>query len=386
MMDNAIEVYIHIPFCMKKCDYCDFLSFASDDDTKLAYVKVLIKEIEQEAAKYADKSVGSVFIGGGTPSALSVGCIEDILKSLRKHYDILEDAEITIECNPGTLTKDKLEEYKASGINRLSIGLQSTDDRELKLLGRIHDYKTFLDNYRLAREVGFNNINIDLISGLPKQNVNDFEVSLKRVIELNPEHISCYSLIVEEDTPFYDKYSEGKVYEEEIPSEEIDREIYHLTEELLEEAGYHRYEISNYSKVGYECKHNIGYWTRREYIGFGLGSASLYNNVRWNNTRDIKKYHDCILQGVNSKEDEEALSIKEQMEEYVFLGLRLIDGISLDDFEKTFDTQLFDIKEYRVHTERMLKEGLLELVSDNLRLTSKGLDLANYVMSGFIMD
>lgn len=385
MCDKTIEIYIHIPFCVKKCDYCDFLSFASDDDTKLAYVKVLIKEIEQEAAKYADKSVGSVFIGGGTPSALSVGCIEDILKSLRKHYDILDDAEITIECNPGTITKDKLEEYKASGINRLSIGLQSTDDRELKLLGRIHDYKTFLDNYRLAREVGFNNINIDLISGLPKQNVNDFELSLKRVIELNPEHVSCYSLIVEEDTPFYDKYSEGRANENEMPGEEIDREIYHLTGDLLEEAGYFRYEISNYSKQGYECKHNIGYWTRREYIGFGLGAASLYNNVRWNNTRDIKKYHDCILQGVNSKEDEEALSIKEQMEEYVFLGLRLIDGISLDDFEKTFDTQLFDIKEYRMHTERMLKEGLLELVRDKIRLTSKGLDLANYVMSGFIM-
>ena len=386
MIDNTIEIYIHIPFCVKKCDYCDFLSFASDDDTKLAYVKALIREIEQEAVKYVGRSVSSVFIGGGTPSALSVGCIEDILKSLRKHYDILEDAEITIECNPGTITKEKLDEYKASGINRLSIGLQSTDDRELRLLGRIHDYNTFLDNYSLAREVGFNNINIDLISGLPRQKVNDFEVSLKRVIELNPEHISCYSLIVEEDTPFYDKYSEGKVYKEEMPSEEIDREIYHLAGDLLEEAGYHRYEISNYSKQGYECKHNIGYWTRREYIGFGLGSASLYNNVRWNNTRDIKKYHDCILQGVNSKKDEEALSIKEQMEEYVFLGLRLIDGISLDDFEKTFDTQLFDIKEYRMHTERMLKEGLLELVSDNLRLTSKGLDLANYVMSGFIMD
>lgn len=386
MMDNAIEVYIHIPFCVKKCDYCDFLSFASDDDTKLAYVKVLIKEIEQEAAKYADKSVGSVFIGGGTPSALSVGCIEDILKSLRKHYDILEDAEITIECNPGTLTKDKLEEYKASGINRLSIGLQSTDDRELKLLGRIHDYETFLDNYRLAREVGFNNINIDLISGLPRQNVKEFELSLKRVIELNPEHVSCYSLIVEEDTLFYDKYSEGKACEKEMPGEEKDREIYHLTGKLLEEAGYHRYEISNYSKQGHECEHNIGYWTRREYIGFGLGSASLYNNVRWNNTRDMKKYLDCILKGTSIKEDEGLLSDKEQMEEYVFLGLRLIDGISLDDFENAFGIQLFDIKEYRVHTERMLKEGLLELVRDKLRLTSKGLDLANYVMSGFIMD
>lgn len=386
MVDNTIEVYIHIPFCVKKCDYCDFLSFASDDDTKLAYVKALIKEIEQEAAKYADKSVGSVFIGGGTPSALSVGCIEDILKSLRKHYDILEDAEITIECNPGTITKEKLDEYKASGINRLSIGLQSTDDRELRLLGRIHDYNTFLDNYSLAREVGFNNINIDLISGLPRQKVKDFELSLKRVTRLNPEHISCYSLIVEEDTPFYDKYSEGCANENEMPGEEIDREIYHLTGELLEEAGYFRYEISNYSKQGYECKHNIGYWTRREYIGFGLGAASLYNNVRWSNTRDMKKYLDCILKGTSIKEDEGLLSDKEQMEEYVFLGLRLIDGISLDDFENAFGIQLFDIKEYRVHTERMLKEGLLELVRDKLRLTSKGLDLANYVMSGFIMD
>jgi len=384
MKDNAIEIYIHIPFCVKKCDYCDFLSFACEDETKLEYVEALIREIKQEAVHYINRQVCSVFIGGGTPSSLPLGCLKKIMDSVYDCINVCSDAEITIECNPGTITKDKLEEYKYSGINRLSVGLQSANDRELKLLGRIHDYETFEDNYKLAREAGFNNINIDLISGLPGQTVKDFEETIKKVISLNPEHISSYSLIVEEGTPFNEKYGEGKVLEDELPSEDEDRAIYHRTKEMLENAGYHQYEISNYAKTGLECKHNIGYWTRREYIGFGIGAASLYDNVRWTNTRNIDEYINRIMNDNDVKEKQETLSVEEQMEEYMFLGLRLIDGVDLKVFEDTFDCQLFDVVGYRKHTEKMINEGLLEYRDNRLFLTQKGVDLANYVMSGYI--
>lgn len=385
MKDNAIEIYIHIPFCVKKCDYCDFLSFACDDKTKREYVEALIEEIKQEAFKYADRKVASVFIGGGTPSSLPLGCIRMIMNSLYDCFSVCSDSEITIECNPGTITKDKLEEYKNSGINRLSIGLQSTSNQELKLLGRIHDYETFEENYKLAREVGFTNINIDLISGLPDQKVQDFEETLRKVIKLNPEHISSYSLIIEEGTLFYDKYGEGKGFEE-MPGEDEDRAIYHRSREVLEQAGYHQYEISNYSKPGLECKHNIGYWTRREYIGFGLGAASLYDNNRWTNTRNIDEYIKLLLNGCNARGQQEFLSIKEQMEEFMFLGLRITEGVNIEEFEDTFGCQLYDIEEYRKHTEKMIKEGMIEYSDYRLKLTDRGVDLANYVMSGYIMD
>lgn len=385
MKEKAIEIYIHIPFCVKKCDYCDFLSFSADDDCKERYVETIIKEISLESAKYRDRYVSSVFIGGGTPSSLQIGCISRIMSTVHECFEILDDAEITIECNPGTLSREKLLEYKTSGINRLSIGLQSTDDRELMLLGRIHNYDSFLENYKLARECGFDNINIDLISGLPGQDVTTFEKSLNRVIELEPEHISAYGLIIEEATPFIEIYGEGCERARELPSEEVERDIYHRTKEILEVAGYHRYEISNYSKSGYECRHNLGYWTRREYIGLGIGAASLYDNVRWINTRDIKKYMDDIPRNEGVKENIEELSIEEQMEEYMFLGLRLIDGVSIDGFERIFEKKLCDIAGYREHTGRMVKEGLVSIDKDRLKLTDKGLDLANYVMSGYIL-
>lgn len=404
MDKNSIEIYIHIPFCVKKCDYCDFLSFSCSDDIKDRYIKALQKEILLESRKYAGCQVSSVFIGGGTPSSLPCGQIRELVDALSKSFVILDDAEITIECNPGTLSRDKLLEYKESGINRLSIGLQSADDKELRLLGRIHDYNTFLQNYRLARECGFDNINVDLISGLPGQHEEDFVATLQKVIELNPEHISAYGLIIEEGTPFIARYGEGCEEECELPSEDVERAIYHRTRELLMAAGYPQYEISNYAKPGYECQHNIGYWTRREYIGFGIGAASLYDNVRWNNIRDIQLYIDALEKEVlctdgsealsaideTIKEDIEELSIAEQMEEYMFLGLRMCDGICLNgagtgesDFEELFGISLYDIEDYRIHTKKMVDEGLLIQEDKRLRLTDKGMDLANYVMSGY---
>jgi len=399
MDKKAIELYIHIPFCVKKCDYCDFLSFVFSDDIKERYVEALINEISSESSKYSDRVVTTIFIGGGTPSSLSLGFINRIMESINEFYNVVEDAEITIECNPGTITREKLEEYKSCGINRLSIGLQSADDDELKLLGRIHDYKVFLDNFNLARACGFDNINIDLISGLPGQTVDGFMRTLNKVIDLRPEHISSYSLIIEEGTPFFDKYGEGKSSEEELPAEEVDRDIYHKTRETLEVSGYHQYEISNYSLPGYECKHNIGYWTRVEYVGFGIGAASLYENIRWNNIRDIHLYMNLLVkEGLfvdeyinrDVKENIEQLSMAEQMKEYMFLGLRMNRGVCLcalgdceRNFEELFGKSIYDVEDYRIHTDKMMMDGLLVKDNNWLRLTDKGMDLANYVMSGY---
>lgn len=392
MDKKAIELYIHIPFCVKKCDYCDFLSFACSDDIKERYVEALIKEISSEAIHYRDRFISSVFIGGGTPSSLKLGFIKKIMEAISVYYEVSDGAEITIECNPGTITREKLEEYKACGINRLSIGLQSADDEELKLLGRIHDFNTFLKNYSLARECGFDNINIDLISGLPGQALDGFMRTLDRVIELKPEHISSYSLIIEEGTPFFDKYGEGKSSGEELPTEEADRDIYHKTRERLELSGYHQYEISNYSLPGYECKHNIGYWVRREYVGFGIGAASFVDESRWKNCTDIEGYMEAFASirdkaddTITVKEEIELLDTYSQMEEYMFLGLRLTEGISIEIFKSRFGKGIFDIEEYRIHTEKMIKEGLLDYNDNCLKLSAKGRDLANYVMSGYIL-
>lgn len=394
MDKRKLELYIHIPFCVRKCAYCDFLSFSSNDDTKQRYVDALIKEIEYEAYKYKEKMVSSVFIGGGTPSSLSTGLISKIMETVHSCYEVSSDAEITIECNPGTITREKLEEYRDCGINRLSIGLQSADDAELMMLGRIHNYKTFLENYELARVCGFKNINVDLISGLPGQKLVDFENTLKKVIGLKPEHISSYSLIIEEGTPFFDSYGEGKELEKELPDEEEDRDIYHRTREILEAAGYHQYEISNYAKNGYECRHNIGYWTRTEYVGFGIGAASLVGEIRWKNCMDLERYilictniSDENRTGIDRiKEAIESLDARSRMEEYIFLGLRLVRGVDIEDFKRTFGVELLDVAEYKKHTEKMLKEGLLISDDNRICLSKKGLDLANYVMSGYIFE
>ena len=364
-----MELYIHIPFCVKKCDYCDFLSFAADEQTQKSYVAALQKELAFYGAKYKDRRITTIFIGGGTPSWLKEDYMQAIMETVYHYFSVEQDAEITIECNPGTITEHKFEVYRRIGINRLSIGLQSTDDQELKMLGRIHTYQDFLDTYSLAREAGFRNINVDLMSGIPFQTLGGWEDTIKRVAELAPEHISAYSLIIEEGTPFYEKYGEGERAEarrrRELPDEDTERLMYQFTKNILQNYGYHRYEISNYAKEGYECRHNLGYWNRTEYLGIGTGAASLINNQRFVEGGEI-----------------EVLTPQNQMEEYMFLGLRRIKGISKADFRRTFGRSVENV--YGKVLIHMYQKQLLEDTGDNIRLTEKGIDVSNYVMSEFL--
>lgn len=379
---KPLEIYIHIPFCVKKCNYCDFLSAPSTKEERQEYIESLCKDIRSYGETAKAYRVISIFVGGGTPSILEAGQIEEIFCALRQTFYIEETAEITIEMNPGTVSQQKLKIYQKLGINRLSIGLQSVDDEELKMLGRIHTYEDFMNTYQLAREEHFRNINIDLISAIPGQTVESWRHTLRNVAKLNPEHVSAYSLIIEEGTPFYEIYGEdskeridrkekntGKLYNinaKKLPDEDSERQMYQDTKQILEEYGYHRYEISNYAKRGYECRHNLGYWNRTEYLGIGTGAASLMNHTRW-------------VQG----ETPEKLSIREEMEEYMFLGLRKIEGVSKSRFETEFVTSMESI--YGKVIREMTEKGLLETKGDFVRLTERGIDVSNYVMSEFLI-
>ena len=296
MDKKQLELYIHIPFCVKKCDYCDFLSFAADELTQKNYVTALQKELAFYGARYHDRTITTIFIGGGTPSWLNEEAMQTILETVYCCFSVEPDAEITIECNPGTITEHKFEVYRKIGINRLSIGLQSAHNEELKILGRIHTYEQFLKTYDMARKHGFTNINIDLMSSLPGQTPDIFCDSLHHVLQLKPEHISAYSLIIEKGTPFYDLYKfdavrqEAGMQTESLPTEEEEYQTTKMTQHILKEAGYHWYEVSNFAKPGYECRHNIGYWKRVDYLGVGLGASSLIDNMRYSNTRDLYTY------------------------------------------------------------------------------------------------
>ncbi len=386
MADKELELYIHIPFCIRKCNYCDFLSFSCDEEGIEKYVSTLVEEIRCKARDYKDDVITSVFIGGGTPSILSDDQIERIMNVVKNNYNLSDCCEITIESNPGTLTEEKLLAYKKSGINRLSIGLQSADDDELKLLGRIHDYQTFVDNYNLARKLGFDTINVDLISAIPGGSIEKFKESLLKVVELNPEHISVYSLIIEEGTPFYINYGEGGPLEDTLISEDDDREIYHLTKTLLAEAGYNQYEISNYSKAGRKCQHNIGYWIRKNYVGFGLGASSLYDNMRYKNTSDMKEYlrikAEDVPCGYMIRKEVENLDIKDIIGEYMYLGLRMNRGVDLKKMSEQVGQDVYNI--YRTWIDKCASDGLIINKDHIICLTDKGQDLANYVMAGFV--
>lgn len=380
-----MELYIHIPFCVRKCEYCDFLSFAAGKEQQGEYVKELITEIRSWKDR-GDVSVSSVFIGGGTPSILEGSQIFEIIKAVREEYVLTEDAEITLEANPGTLNKEKLEWYRKAGINRLSLGLQSARNTELKMLGRIHTWEEFLESFHLAREAGFMNLNVDLMSALPGQSTAAWEDTLKKVIELEPEHISAYGLIVEEGTPFYDQYA-GELKKQEagekcqyLPSEEEERCMYQKTVEILKQYGYERYEISNYAKAGKECRHNCGYWLRKEYKGFGLGAASLIKNQRYSNTRDMKIY----LTGKWQEEIIEELSLENQMEETMFLGLRMMKGVSRKNFETCYGVPVEEI--YGQVLRKMYDAGLLLEENGWIKLTEKGIDISNYVFADFLLD
>lgn len=382
-MKKELELYIHIPFCVKKCAYCDFLSSSQSKEVIDKYVAALLQEVRNYLGRH-DMLVTSIFFGGGTPSVLESTHIRQIFAVLREMFQISGDAEITIEANPGTVTKDKLETYQQVGINRISFGLQSTNNEELKMLGRIHTYEEFLESYQLARQSGFDNINIDLISAIPKQTIQSWEETLQKVIELTPEHISAYSLIIEEGTPFAAAYGAGGSKAGDLPSEEDERLMYQQTEELLRQAGYHRYEISNYAKEGKECRHNLGYWERKNYLGLGLGASSLMENVRYKNTDELKKYLEYAGELSIIQENIEHLTKKEQMEEFVFLGMRKMKGISLREFEATFGICLDEC--YGANIKRMEAKSLIEEKDGYLRLTEKGINISNYVFAEILYE
>lgn len=382
MKRRNLEIYIHVPFCVKKCGYCDFLSAPADGDIRERYVQALACEIEGRAAQCREYEVSTVYFGGGTPSLLTPEQMARLLMVLKRHYLVSSAAEITMEANPGTVDCDSLTQYHRAGVNRLSLGLQSSWDEELKALGRIHTWRQFLEAYEAAGAAGFTHVNVDLMCGLPGQTLTSYETTLRRVAELipEPEHISAYSLILEEGTDFTRRYEAGEL---KLPDEETERELYGLTEQVLQEYGYRRYEISNYAQAGCECRHNVGYWTRENYLGVGIGAASLMENQRFQNGENLQAYLENPLR---QRQQEHQLSVAEQMEEYMFLGLRLTEGVEAGLFEKTFHCGLEQV--YGEVIRRHVAQGLLayrEGASGRfLHLTPKGLDLANYVMADFL--
>ncbi len=379
---KKIGIYIHIPFCKQKCLYCDFVSFANKQEQQKEYVEAIKKEIENWKKLNKDYEIKTIYIGGGTPSYIESRYIVDILKAIKCELQLVNpDISITIEINPGTITKQKLIDYKNSGINRISIGLQSTKDELLKKIGRIHNYQQFIDTYNLAREVGFKNINVDLMLGLPNQTIADLKESLEEICRLNPEHISVYSLIVEDDTPIKKLIDTRKLV---LPDEEIERQMYWYVKDFLELKGYKHYEISNFAKPGFESEHNLDCWNQKEYIGFGLAAYSYIDNKRFGNISNLEEY----IKNCNNREFEKNIILEEvqdktkKMNEYMILGLRKIDGISIQEFERIFNEN--PIIFYRKELQKLYEEKLIVIDGDIIKLSNRGLDLANVVWEEFV--
>ncbi len=379
---KSIELYIHIPFCVRKCAYCDFLSAPADEDTMARYVRQLIGEIRVQGSFYEDYVVTTVYIGGGTPTVLKSAWISSLMSAVYEAWAVRADAEVSIECNPGTVDQDKLMDLKVAGINRLSIGLQSTVESELKTLGRIHSYEDFLRCFEDARKAGYGNVNVDLISAVPGQTAASWKTSLERVIGVRPDHISAYSLIVEEGTPFHEIYGtkEGRQL---LPSEEETLEMDRLTRELLAIAHYRRYEISNYAKPGYECRHNIGYWTGAEYLGLGLGASGCVKGRRFHVEEDLEKYFriDYDSDITPLYQEVQRLGTWDRKLEFVILGLRMTDGVSAADYYDLFRADINEDFSYAISVNRRRK--LLQQRDGILKLTEKGLQLANVVARDF---
>lgn len=365
-MKKPLELYVHIPFCVRKCGYCDFLSAPAGPEVQRAYTGQLVREIRVSRALSGRYEVSTVFFGGGTPSILDPALFVRILEELRGQFSFRADAEITMEANPGTVSRDRLGCYRDAGVNRLSFGLQSADNRELGLLGRIHTWETFLESWQMAREAGFSNMNIDLMSALPGQTVEGYRETVKKILMLAPEHISAYSLMIEEGTPFYERYGGHR---ELLPSEEEERQMYYDTGTLLKAAGYEQYEISNYARPGYACRHNIGYWERTDYKGYGLGAASLLENVRYTNQTELSEY----MRG-NTAGSEEPLSEQAVREEYFFLGLRMRKGVDPGKYEAHYGALL----------QKLEDQQLLKRTGGRVCLTDRGIDVSNYVLAQFL--
>ena len=374
---KELGIYIHIPFCVRKCFYCDFVSYAKKESVQKKYIEALQKEILNWKKSNKDVKIKTIYIGGGTPSCIDSKFITEILNLI----NIKNAEEITIEVNPGTVNKEKLYDYKNAGINRLSIGLQSTNNELLKKIGRIHNYEQFLETYKMAREVGFNNINVDLMIGLPRQTMDDLKTSLEDIINLNPEHISVYSLILEDETPLK-KMIENNILK--LPEEDLERQMYWYTKDFLKINGYNHYEISNFAKQGFYSKHNLDCWEQKEYIGFGISAHSYIDRKRFGNISNLDNYiKNCIEGGFDKNRIiEEEQDKKDEMKEYMILGLRKINGISIQKFENKFNEN--PIVLFKRELNKLFNEGLIIIDGDIIRLSNKGLDFANIVWEEFI--
>ena len=384
-MLNELGIYIHIPFCKQKCYYCDFVSYSNKCSEVKEYIESLKKEIGE--FDFSNYKVTSIYIGGGTPSYIDSIYIVEILSELKEKLkcNLIEfkDIEITIEVNPGTVDTKKLNDYKKSGINRLSIGLQSTKNDILKKIGRIHTYQEFLEIYKLARETGFKNINIDLMIGIPGQKIGDLKNTLQDIMKLEPEHISVYSLIIEENTPIEKMLENGEI---KLPDEDLERNMYWYVKNTLELNGYNHYEISNFAKLGKESRHNLNCWNQEEYIGFGVAAHSYLNGIRFSNTINVEEYIQHIEN--NRKEEniqiEESQSLEDKKNEFMMLGFRKIQGVDIARFkEKFIDNPIFL---YRENLNKLVEEGLIEVDLNHIKLTNKGIDLANLVFEEFVDD
>lgn len=379
-----MELYIHIPFCVRKCAYCDFLSAPADQDTIARYMSVLKKQLVKQAASFQKKKVDTVFIGGGTPTILLIDQISELLETVQTNYALAKNVEFTVEANPGTLTAGKVRALARGGVNRVSLGLQSASEQELRLLGRIHTYDDFLRSYGLLREGGIRNINVDLMSALPGQTIASYEKTLHQVLSLHPEHISAYSLIIEEGTPFYEQYREDEKLRDAgeeprlLPSEECERAMYELTGALLSDYGYERYEISNYAKKGHECRHNIGYWTGEEYLGVGLGASSYIEGTRFCNTSDLREY----LEEDFAPREAQKLSKNDRMAEFFYLGLRMTAGVAKAEFVRRFGLGAEAV--YGEVLKDLVAQQLLEDTGTYYRLTPFGRDVSNQVLYRFL--
>jgi len=377
MENKEIGIYVHIPFCKRKCDYCDFISYSNKENKVAEYIEAVKEEIELQKIK---SKITTIYIGGGTPSYIDSQYIKAIVEEINKKI-VSPEAEITIEVNPGTVTLEKLQDYKDAGINRLSIGLQTTQNELLKQIGRIHTYEQFLETYQMARQVGFKNINVDLMLGLPNQRIKDLKESLETVMELQPEHISVYSLIVEDGTPIANKIERGDL---ELPEEDLERNMYWYVKNTLELNGYKHYEISNFAKQGYESKHNMNCWKQQEYIGIGLAAHSYRDITRYSNTEQLGEYirnvqkenleRNRIIHEIQSQDDTK--------KEYMILGLRQIDGVKISEFKEKFGDN--PIYLFRNELKKLYEADLICVDDDNIRLTNKGIDLANLVWEEFV--
>lgn len=370
-----VALYIHIPFCKQKCLYCDFPSFAGKEDCMFDYAAALAKEINS----IRDKKIKTIFIGGGTPTYLSLAGWEMIGESISK-LDMCDDLEFTVEGNPGTFTSGILNFLKKIGVNRISIGLQAFQDSLLKQLGRIHTIEDFKQSFQMARNLGFDNINVDLMFGLPSQTLKQWMETLENVTNLNPEHLSCYSLIVEEGTAFYKRFEKGTL---NLPDEETERTMYAQTIEYLKEKGYIQYEISNFAKNNMTCRHNLVYWEMDEYIGCGAAAHSYSDGFRYRNEENIEKYIEKINIDCCAIVEKTKNSFKDDMEEFMFMGLRKNVGVSKSEFRKRFDKDIDSV--YREVINKYVSNGFMKENDNNIFLTYEGIEISNVIMAEFLL-